>query len=177
MFFQKKNKNQNVEKIYGKIVNLSRSQKFYSYLNVPDTIDGRFDMLILFTILVIHTLSKIKPKGVLLSQELFDLTFRDLDYSLREMGVGDLGVSGRIKTMISAYMGRQKVYSNSFYKNDEKGLNVNLKNNVFRNTEITELKINILSSYCFKLLKHLEKYDKDALLTGNFEFIILDDFI
>ena len=69
MFFQKKNKNQNVERIYGKIVNLSRSQKLYSYLNVPDTIDGRFDMLILFTILVIHTLSKIKPKGVLLSQE------------------------------------------------------------------------------------------------------------
>ena len=170
MFF-KKNKNYLViDKVYKKIVVLSRDKNFYLKLNVPDTIDGRFDMLLLFTILVVFRLSKIKPDGKVLAQQLFDRFFLDLDYSLRELGVGDVGVSVKIKNMASAYLGRQKVYSNSFENNDIEFLINSLNNNVFRNTRINKINTKKLALYCFKTLKKLKNYKNSEMLAGDFEF-------
>ena len=77
MFF-KKNKYETVSNnIYQKIVNISRNKIFYTKYNVPDTIDGRFDMLVLITIIVVHRLSKIKNEGIELSQKIFDIVFKD----------------------------------------------------------------------------------------------------
>ena len=73
-------------------------------------------MLILFTILVVYKLTLIQPHGQSLAQKLFDILFEDLDYSLRELGAGDIGVASRIKKMSSAYLGRQKSYCNAFKK-------------------------------------------------------------
>ena len=71
----KKTKSIPVDKIYSKIVSLSRNKKFYLNLSVPDTFDGRFDMLLLFTIIVVYKLSTINPKGKDLAQKLFDRIF------------------------------------------------------------------------------------------------------
>ena len=78
---------------------------FYTKYKVPDTIDGRFDMLVLITIIVIFRLSKIKKEGTELSQKIFDIIFKDLDFSLRELGAGDVTVSNNMKKLISSYMG------------------------------------------------------------------------
>ena len=64
---------------------------------VPDTIDGRFDLLILFSIILTFFLIRTGEKGQKLSQILFDKIFLDLDLSLREMGAGDTGVHIKIK--------------------------------------------------------------------------------
>ena len=79
---------------------------------VPDTIDGRFDILTLLVILIVYRLSFISKNGSKISQSLFDLMFQDLDYSLRELGAGD-AVSKNMRKFISSYMGRQKVYINA----------------------------------------------------------------
>ena len=127
MFF-KKNKYETVTNvIYQKIVNISRNKIFYTKYNVPDTIDGRFDMLVLITIIVVHRLSKIKNEGVELSQKIFDIVFKDLDYSLRELGAGDVSVANNMKKLISSYMGRQKIYVKAFKIEDEKFLEWVLK--------------------------------------------------
>ena len=60
MFFKKKINETITNDIYQKIVNFSRDKIFYTKYNVPDTIDGRFDILVLTTIIVVHRLSKIK---------------------------------------------------------------------------------------------------------------------
>ena len=85
---------------YQKIVNISRNKVFYSKLNVPDTLDGRYDLLVLFSIILTFSLSRTGTKGRELSQILFDRIFLDLDLSLREMGAGDAGVHIKIKNMI-----------------------------------------------------------------------------
>ena len=59
MFFKKKKYETVSNDIYQKIVNFSRNKIFYTKYCVPDTIDGRFDMLVLITIIVVHRLSKI----------------------------------------------------------------------------------------------------------------------
>ena len=107
MFFKKKKYEKVSNDIYQKIVNFSRNKIFYTKYSVPDTIDGRFDMLVLITIIVVHRLSKIKNEGSELSQKIFDIVFKDLDYSLRELGAGDVSVANNMKKLISSYMGRQ----------------------------------------------------------------------
>ena len=104
MFFKKKKNENNIDIIYQKIVNFSRNKIFFTKYNVPDTIDGRFDMLVLITIIIVFRLSKIEKDGKELSQKLFDIIFRDLDFSLRELGAGDVSVANTMKKLISSYM-------------------------------------------------------------------------
>ena len=168
MFFKKKNKI--IDSIYEKVVNISRKKKFYKHLEIPDTLDGRFDMLILFTIIVVYKLNSIKPQGQLLAQKLFDILFLDLDYSLRELGAGDMGVISRIKKMSSAYLGRQKSYCEAFKNNNLKGLIISLNNNLYRNVITDPKKVKLLALFCFQAVEHLKKYQEDDILSGNFDF-------
>jgi len=118
-----------IDGYYDKIIKISRNKVFYTKLMVPDTIDGRFDLLILFSIILTFFLSKSGPKGKEISQVLFDKMFLDLDLTLREMGAGDTGVHIKIKKMIDSYMGRQKVYCQCFEKNDFETLKIHLIKN------------------------------------------------
>ena len=72
MFFKKKKYETISNDIYQKIVKFSRNKIFYTKYKVPDTIDGRFDMLVLITIIIVFRLSKIKDEGIKLSQKIFD---------------------------------------------------------------------------------------------------------
>ena len=77
MFFKKKKNYETISnEIYQKIVKFYRNKIFYTKYKVPDTIDGRFDMLVLITIIVVFRLSKIKNDGIKLSQNIFDVIFR-----------------------------------------------------------------------------------------------------
>src|SRR5215469_816289 len=99
-------------KLYQKLVETARNPWFYQDGGVADSLDGRFDMIALHAWLVMDRLSAQGKPGQDLAQRLFDFMFRDLDRSLREMGVGDIGVPKRIKAMIQAFYGRAKAYSN-----------------------------------------------------------------
>ena len=64
-----------IDSFYQKIVNVSRNKVFYCKLNVPDTLDGRYDLLVLFSIILTFSLSRTGQKGRELSQILFDKIF------------------------------------------------------------------------------------------------------
>ena len=78
-----------IEAIYGMIVTQAREPLFYQELGVPDTVNGRFDLLLLHLWIVLRRLRQVTG-GVELSQALFDHFCADMDDNLREMGVGDL---------------------------------------------------------------------------------------
>ena len=170
MFFKKKKYETISNDIYQKIVKFSRNKIFYTKFKVPDTIDGRFDMLILITIIVVFRLSKIKDEGIKLSQKIFDIVFKDLDFSLRELGAGDVSVANNMKKLISSYMGRQKIYLKAFKNDDEKFLAMAFKNNIFRNNDQKENLILLLSRNIFKINKKLNLIDDEKILEGDFEF-------
>ena len=171
MFFKKKKYETICNVIYQKIVNFSRNKIFYTKYSVPDTIDGRFDMLVLITIIVVHRLSKIKNEGIELSQKIFDIVFKDLDYSLRELGAGDVSVANNMKKLISSYMGRQKIYIKAFKKHDENLLALAFKNNIFRNNGQNKKLILSLSTNIFKINKNLDLVKDKKLLNGDFDFL------
>src|SRR6476620_11735781 len=82
--------------VYGAIVSQSRQPIFYEKWGVPDTVTGRFDMISVHMALLFRRLRQEKKAGTEFSQAVFDLFFKDMDRSLREMGVGDLGVPKKI---------------------------------------------------------------------------------
>ena len=104
-----------VAALYGACVAQARLPDFYRVLAVPDTIDGRFDLLVLHVVLVMRRLSGEAE----FKQQLFDLMFADMDRNLREMGVGDMGVGKKIKPMISAFYGRAQVYEKALAESDD----------------------------------------------------------
>tara|TARA_Y100000022_G_scaffold189672_1_gene189152 strand:+ start:991 stop:1515 length:525 start_codon:yes stop_codon:yes gene_type:complete len=168
--FYKKNGENIINIIYQKIVEFSRNKIFYTKYKVPDTIDGRFDMLVLITIIVVFRLSKIKNEGPKLSQEIFDVIFRDLDFSLRELGAGDVSVSNNMKKLISSYMGRQKIYLKAFKDNDKDVLALAFKNNIFRNSKLDNDSMLLLSTNILKINKKLYLIENKKILNGEFNF-------
>jgi cytochrome b pre-mRNA-processing protein 3 len=98
-----------IEAIYGMIVTQAREPLFYRDLGVPDTVNGRFDLLVLHLWLVLQRL-RAAETGAGLSQALFDRFCSDMDDNLREMGVGDLTVPKRMQAFGEAFYGRTAAY-------------------------------------------------------------------
>jgi len=100
--------------LYEAIVAQARRPEFYVAYGVPDTLAGRFDMVVLHAWLVIRRLRAEAGEGAAtaqgLAQALFDLFCADMDQNLRQMGVGDLGVGRRVKTMAKGFYGRAAAY-------------------------------------------------------------------
>jgi cytochrome b pre-mRNA-processing protein 3 len=108
-FFAKKSSP--AETLYLAIVAAARQPEFYAELGVPDTVDGRFDLIVAHLYLV---LGRLKSAAPVAAQELTDFFFVDMDRSLREMGVGDLGVAKRVRQMAEAFYGRVQAYDAGF---------------------------------------------------------------
>ncbi|MCX7384076.1 MAG: ubiquinol-cytochrome C chaperone family protein, partial [Alphaproteobacteria bacterium] len=96
------------------------------------TLDGRFDLVSLHVYLVVRRLAACPPPGPDLAQGVFDAMFADMDVNLREMGVGDLGVSRRNRAMWEAFHGRAAAYQNALDAPDDVALAEALLRNVWR---------------------------------------------
>lgn len=99
--------------LYIALVEQARNPVFYTRLGVPDTLDGRFDVIVLHMHLVLQRLQAgfaRSPELRELSRMLIEYYFADMDRSLREMGVGDTGISYRVQKMSSAFYGRLEAY-------------------------------------------------------------------
>lgn len=133
--------------LYGAIVAQARTATFYSELGVPDTLNGRFDMVIIHAMLVVRRLRQ-QPSKVeaALSQELFDYMFKDMDRSLREVGVGDMSIGKHIKKMAKAFYGRAGEYEESMGQG-EQALADALKRNIYRASTPTDAQVQLLVQY------------------------------
>ncbi|MEA2992505.1 MAG: cytochrome b pre-mRNA-processing protein 3 [Alphaproteobacteria bacterium] len=117
--------------LYGMIVAQARSPAFYRALAVPDTVNGRLEMLLLHTFLFVRRLRS-EPEPIrVLGQEVFDLFCQDIDGNLREMRVGDLAVPGQMRQIGEAFYGRAAVYDAALVAGDAAALEEALIRNVF----------------------------------------------
>lgn len=98
-----------VDATYITLVAQARNPFFYTALAVPDTLDGRFEMIVLHLFLLQHRLLE-EPQAQRFAQQLSEAFLRDMDRSVRELGVADTGVGKRIKRMGKAYHGRLQAY-------------------------------------------------------------------
>ncbi len=114
MFFSSRQKRQDREtadRLYYAIVEASRQPVFFRRFGVPDTVDGRFEMLSLHMFLGLGRLVDAGGADRDLAQRVMELFVRDMDAALREMGVSDLKVPKRMKTLYGSFGGRIAGYS------------------------------------------------------------------
>ena len=118
--------------LYAAAVAAARAPAFYAEFGVPDTLDGRFDLIGLHAFLLIRRLQHAPPPGPDLAQAVFDAMFRDMDQNLREIGVGDLSVARKMKQMWEAFHGRAAAYEAAFAAAEPAALPAALARNVWR---------------------------------------------
>lgn len=119
-----------IERLYGAIVAQSRRAAFYTDFGVPDTPEGRFEMVLLHTFLVCHRLKEGEGAARDLAQEIFDAFVDDMDRALREMGVGDLSVPKKMKKIGQAFYGRTAAYDAALAETDDAALATALARNI-----------------------------------------------
>jgi cytochrome b pre-mRNA-processing protein 3 len=119
--------------LYGAAVAAARNPFFFDRLGVPDSLDGRFDLVGLHAALLIHRLRRDPDaRGAALAQAVFDAMFADMDLNLREMGVGDLSVGKRVRRMWEAFHGRAQAYEAALDAGDAEAFAAALQRNVWR---------------------------------------------
>jgi cytochrome b pre-mRNA-processing protein 3 len=154
-----------IEAIYGMIVAQARRPEFYLHCSVPDTVNGRFDMVVVHLWMVLNRLRAVR--GVVESQQLFDRFCSDMDANLREMGVGDLTVPKRMKKFGEAFYGRSGAYDAAIIAGEGE-LRAALARNVLssENSDIA----GPLAKYVAHAVAQLADVDAAPLIAGDWRF-------
>lgn len=146
-------------RLYKAAMDAARLPVFYKTLGVPDTMDGRFDLLMLHVFLILNRLNADKPESDELAQALFDICFEDIDQALRESGVGDMKIAKHMKKMMLAFNGRMHAYDTALNAG-KKALAEVLARNLYGTLEKPDAKhIAAMSAYMQDSAKALATHD------------------
>jgi cytochrome b pre-mRNA-processing protein 3 len=173
-----KERRKTATRLYNAAVAQARLPVFYKTLNVPDTVDGRFDLLSLHVFLIVNRLNKAGRAGTKLSQSLFDLMFMDMDRSVRELGVGDLGVPKHIRRMMKGFNGRCIAYADALRSPVQGDLREALRRNVYgtfsgqtgNRLGLEPVLLATLGDYVRDAAAYLGALPDDAVLKGEIDF-------
>ncbi|MEP9389259.1 ubiquinol-cytochrome C chaperone family protein [Mesorhizobium sp. KR9-304] len=157
------------ESLYASIVAAARQPPFYSDWNVPDTPLGRFEMLSLHMFLFQHRMHGETGASQELAQILIDDFFEDVDHSLRELGIGDLGIPKRMKKLARMYYGRTAAYDDALGRNDRETLRAALMRNIRPDAEVWPEGAR-LADYVIVAVEVLAAQDSDAIRGGSISF-------
>jgi cytochrome b pre-mRNA-processing protein 3 len=98
------------EELYGSVVTAARQAAFYRDLGVPDTPEGRFELIALHLFLAVENLKQKGTDTAALLQRTIEVFVTDMDDCMREMGVGDMAVGKKVKRAAAAFYERAGAY-------------------------------------------------------------------
>lgn len=157
--------------LYAAAVRQARQPAFYADYGVPDTLDGRFDLIVLHVFLVLRGLKPAGEAGDKLGQTLLEVMFDDMDQSLREMGVGDLSVGKKVKAMARAFFGRSKAYAETLEPAAEpSALESALARNIYGADAPRAHQLAALAAYVRTADAALRRRGPDDMMAGNVAF-------
>jgi len=183
--FRRTNQARNIHSLYGAIVAQARLPAFYIQYGVPDSVEGRFELLVLHLVLVLRRLADRQAgatagpslgPGSAIGQRLFDVFCRDLDDNLREMGVGDLAVPRRMRQFGEAFYGRQAAYGAALDMADRRALEKALARNMLGDEDAAD-RAAALARYVGAAVGQLEAEPEQALVAGNAVFPSPERFV
>jgi cytochrome b pre-mRNA-processing protein 3 len=155
-----------IEAIYGMIVTQAREPLFYRDLGVPDTVNGRFDLVVLHLWMVLRRFRFVQG-STNASQAVFDRFCDDMDANLREMGVGDLTVPKRMQAFGEAFYGRAAAYDAAFAAGADAPA-LALRKNILNGEGMENARA--LATYAQAVTAHLESLDDAVFLAGGWSF-------
>lgn len=154
---------------YRRIAERARDPAFFLDWGVPDTFDGRFEILALHVFLVLNRLKAERALTAEFSQDLFDTMFADLDRALREMGATDVGVGRHVKAMARGFYGRIVAYEREFAEG-EAALADALRRNLFGTALTAPESLGIAAFYLRRQAAALAAVPIAGLLEGEIPF-------
>ena len=157
------------ELAYSRVVEQARRPEFFTVLGVPDTLDGRFELICLHAFLYLHRLKGEAAPATTLAQRFFDRMFADFDRSLREIGTGDLSVGRQVKRMAEAFYGRIRAYEDGLAGDDEE-LRGALARNLFGTAAATPEQLERVAAYLRREAANLAEQEAATLFAGRVEF-------
>ena len=171
--FGRGQRRQAVAAAYHRIVERARAAAFFTLWGVPDTLDGRFEVLALHAFLVLNRLKAAHAETADFAQQLFDTMFADLDRALREMGASDLGVGRHVKDMARGFYGRALAYERGL-AGDDAVLSEALQRNLFATAPATAA-VAGAARYVRRQAAALAQMPTSALLAGEISFAPMED--
>ncbi len=166
------------QRLYAALTAQARRPDFYLSCGVPDTIDGRFEMVALHAFLLFRRLKGHGEKAGAVAQSVYDVMFGDFDASVREMGAQDLGVGRRIKFMTEAMNGRFQAYEAGLAHIQSQGgqteLELALKRNLYGTIEPVEECLKRMLDYVKRADAELAALPVDQLMRGVLHFPALE---
>lgn len=131
-FFSRRSRDRaTIEGLYGAIVAQARDPAFYADYGAPDTVEGRFDLIVLHLVLVIRRMRAGGQDAQDFAQGVFDCFCRDMEHNLREMGVSDLGVPKRMRAIGESFYGRAASYEAALAQEASSPLEEAVARNIF----------------------------------------------
>lgn len=167
MFGLRKEKNsceQEARAVYKIILQRALEPVFYSDYGVPDSFEGRFDLLSLHMFAVMHVLLS-DSEGELFNQALFDVMFADMDQALREGGKGDMGVPKQMRLMMKAFNGRMNRYEESIGK--VKTFEQALNDNLYGSADVSAKTVKSMQQYTKALIKAMKEQGTETIKAGK----------
>lgn len=146
--------------LYERIATASRAPGLYAALGIPDTLEGRFEALSLHMVLALRALRGLPHPADEVAKDLTDAFFRDMDASLREMGVGDTVVPKRMKKIAASFYGRAQAYDAPLEAKDQAAMTEALSRNALE----PDAPAAALARYALAADQGLKTQDLDALL-------------
>jgi cytochrome b pre-mRNA-processing protein 3 len=116
--------------LYHVVVARARQPHFYTSWGVPDTPDGRLELIGLHATLVMRRLRAEGDAGRIVAQDLFDVMFADVDRNIREQGVGDLSVGKHVKRAARTFLARFRALDPCLDAGDAVGIARILERNI-----------------------------------------------
>lgn len=169
--FKRKKANQAlVERQYAEITRGARSPIFYAEMGVPDTVMGRFEMIAIHLILYLRGNGSAGAATRGIAQDIVDAFFEDVDHSIRELGVGDVGVPKRMKKLARMFYGRVKSYGQALDAGDRAGLIEALKRNIHPESADIAPSTQALADWMLATALSLEDVPEETLAAGKLTF-------
>lgn len=159
--------------LFTEIVAQARSPEFYANWQVADTLDGRFDLIILHVSIVVNRLEACgdNKEVALLIRYLQEVMFDNMDMSLRELGVGDMSVGKKVKIMAEAYYGRIAAYRQAIRSDDMASeIKESLARNIYREQMPDDAILESLACYVERQVRSLEDQTVEDLLSAKLIF-------
>jgi cytochrome b pre-mRNA-processing protein 3 len=169
MPFRRNSRRLAAERAYGTVVAQARRAEFFAVLGVPDTLDGRFEVICLHAFLYLRRLKGEKSSSAALGQRFFDTMFADFDRSLREIGTGDLSVGRQVKRMAEGFYGRVRAYDEGL-DGDDLALAAALSRNLYGTTSARPEQLERMVAYIRREAASLAGQGSSELLAGAVAF-------
>jgi cytochrome b pre-mRNA-processing protein 3 len=158
------------EKIYDSIVAQSRNPVFYVRCGVPDTLSGRFDMLVIHMFIVMQNLKMGGTEGELLGREIVEAFVKEMDSMVRDLGVADLQVPNEVRKIASLFYGQLVVYTEAVNKKNRAALSDAVWRSFQSGDETANVAATEIADYIFGAIKNIREMPLNLLLQGHLNF-------